>query len=414
MRIGILTYHAVYNFGANLQALSTFYYLKNAGHHPVIIDFFPEKLEEAFSRSVPTVQAEAHKKFIRNNFSLTNRCRNTTEVADEIMSNNIEAVIIGSDAVVQHFPLASRIKVNPSRKSIISFRIDPVNYETNFPNPFWGEFIDHLNINIPVAMMSVSCQNTDFKLFTDKEKRAINDIVQKIRYISVRDERTRDMFRVVSKDEIVPDVTPDPVFAFNDNVPDIPSRSEIIQKFGLPDKYILLSFNLAGTVNELWISEFETIAKKNGYGCVPLAMPGGIKFDSKLTQKVDIPLDPLDWYNIIKFSSGYIGEKMHPVIVCLHNSVPFYSFDHYGILRFKLLADETSSKIYQILQRADLNDYRTSLLRKFNFTPPSPQYIYDKIISFNRDKCSVFSSQMAGDYKRMMRNIEMILVKDSR
>ena len=127
--------------------------------------------------------------------TLTGRCRNSAEVAGEIMSNNIDAVIIGSDAVVQHFPLASRIKVNPSRKSIISVRIDPVNYETNFPNPFWGEFIDHLNTDIPVSMMSVSCQNTDYKLFTGKEKKAINDIVQKIRYISK--ERTRDLFRFI-------------------------------------------------------------------------------------------------------------------------------------------------------------------------------------------------------------------------
>ena len=31
MRIGILTFYKVANFGANLQALSTFYYLKSKG-----------------------------------------------------------------------------------------------------------------------------------------------------------------------------------------------------------------------------------------------------------------------------------------------------------------------------------------------------------------------------------------------
>ncbi len=405
MRIGILTYHAVYNFGANLQALSTFCYLKKAGHNPVVIDFFPEKLEEAFKRSVPNVQAEAHKRFIRNNFTLTGRCRNSAEVAGEIMSNNIDAVIIGSDAVVQHFPLASRIKVNPSRKSIISVRIDPVNYETNFPNPFWGEFIDHLNTDIPVSMMSVSCQNTDYKLFAGKEKKAINDIVQKIRYISVRDERTQDLFRFISDGKIVPVVTPDPVFAFNDNVPDIPSRSEIVKKFGLPDKYILLSFNLAGTVNELWTSEFQTIAMKNGFDCVALAMPGGIKFRNKLIHKIDIPIDPLEWYGIIKYSSAYIGEKMHPVIVSLHNTVPFFSFDHYGILRFRFFLEQRSSKIYQILQKAGIQDNRISIRNKITYRTPSPLSVFKKIDFFDREHCSDFAGRMTGEYKLMMERL---------
>ena len=100
MKIGILTYHAVYNFGANLQALSTFYYLKNNGHEPIIVDFFPEKLEGKFDKNVPAVQADAHKSFLKKHFVMTNRCRDAEGVAREIVLNNIEAVIIGSDAVI--------------------------------------------------------------------------------------------------------------------------------------------------------------------------------------------------------------------------------------------------------------------------------------------------------------------------
>jgi len=39
MKIGILTYHAPYNFGANLQAYTTSLYLKSLGHDPMIIDY---------------------------------------------------------------------------------------------------------------------------------------------------------------------------------------------------------------------------------------------------------------------------------------------------------------------------------------------------------------------------------------
>lgn len=38
---------------------------------------------------------------------------------------------------------------------------------------------------------------------------------------------------------------------------------------------------------------------------------------------ISIPLNPIDWYALIKYSKGYIGERMHPIVVSLHNSVPF-------------------------------------------------------------------------------------------
>ena len=402
MKIGILTYHAVYNFGANLQALSTVSYLKKEGHEPIIIDFIPQDLEEAFDRTVPAEQASLHKSFVRKHFVLTNRCRNAEDIAREISANNIEAVIIGSDAVVQHYPILSRVQIILSRKRILIFRIDPIKYETNFPNPFWGEFIEYLVRMIPVAMMSVSCQNTDYKFFTGKEKRLISKMIEKICFITVRDDRTKELFKFVSNGTCVPNVTPDPVFAFNVNYLDLPGKEEVLKKFKLPDKYILLSFNSSKTVNKSWISSFESIAKQNEYECVAFAMPGGIKFDNNLEHKVDLPLDPLDWYSIIKYSSAYVGEKMHPLIVSLHNSVPFYSFDHYGILRFVLFLNQKASKIYHILERANLLDYRISIINKINYKAPSPEYVFEKISSFNEKKCTGFANQMRKEYNNMM------------
>jgi len=405
MKIGILTYHAVYNFGANLQALSTFSYLKKEGHEPIIIDFFPQHLEEAFDNTVPAKQANSHKSFVRKHFVLTNRCRNAENIASEIASNNIEAVIIGSDAVVQHYPILARIKIIPSRKRILIFRIDPIKYETNFPNPFWGEFIYHLDHKIKVAMMSVSCQNADYKLFTSRENRAINRMIEKFAYISVRDRRTQELFKNVSNGTCIPQVTPDPVFAFNDNIQNVTGKEDILRKFNLPEKYILLSFNSPKTVDQSWISHFAFIAKKTGLESVALAMPGGIIFPHNLRYVINVPLDPLDWYNIIKYSSAYIGEKMHPVIVSIHNNVPFFSFDHYGILKFKLFLNQKASKIYQILERAEFKEYRHSIAKRLNYKPPSPESVLEKITLFDKRKCTVFANQMSSEYQTMMKDL---------
>lgn len=409
MRIGIITYHAVYNFGANLQALSTFYYLKKKGHEPILIDFSPTELEKAFDKTVPTEQANMHKSFIISHFILTKRCRDSKKIADEINRNSIDAVIIGSDAVVQHHSALARLKILPSRKKILIFRVDPIRYETNFPNPFWGEFIEYLDKRITVVMMSVSCQNTDYRLFTRKEKRAIKAMIEKITYITVRDKRTQEMFLHISEGKCFPEITPDPVFAFNDNVPNLPGKQNILEKFGLPDKYIILSFNSPKTVSENWILSFKSIAEQNGFQIAALAMPGGITFANNLKYEIDIPIDPLDWYCIIKYSSAYIGEKMHPIIISLHNSIPFFSFDHYGILKMKIFLNQKASKIYQILDEANLLDYRHSITRRFGYQPPAPEFVLKKIQLFDKEKCSDFAGQMQIKYKEMMIEIVKII-----
>lgn len=409
MKIGILTYHSVYNFGANLQALSTVEYLRNKGHEPIIIDFFPETLKNAFDRSVPLTQAEYHKSFFLNHFVFTKRCISSIEVAREIENNNLEAVIIGSDAVVQHVPLLSRIRLNPSRKKILNFHILPKKVETSFPNPFWGEFVEFLQRKIPVAMMSVSCQNTDFRLFSCRVKKDIYNMINKINYISVRDRRTYELYKYVSHAHCLPRITPDPVFAFNNNVECLPSKQDLCIKYNLPDKYILLSFNSTKVIKKSWVETFQSIAEKYHYHCIALAMPGGIKFQNNLKKQIDIPLDPLDWYTLIKYSSAYIGEKMHPVIVSLHNSVPFFSFDHYGIKRLKFYLNQKSSKIYQILEKAQMLDYRTSIRYNTLKSFPKPEFVLQKIQSFDRGKCSKFAMSMSREYEEMMEDILRVL-----
>lgn len=38
---------------------------------------------------------------------------------------------------------------------------------------------------------------------------------------------------------------------------------------------------------------------------------------------LSLPISPIDWYYIIKYSQGYVGVLMHPIIVAIHNNIPF-------------------------------------------------------------------------------------------
>ena len=170
MKIGILTYHSVYNFGANLQVYSTVGYLKNHGFEPIVINWVPEDMEARYDRTIPPEQAISHKMFIKNFLPCTEICRTYTDIAQVIKKENINGIIVGSDAVLQHTPFLSRLFL--TKKGII-FEKKPGS-DVLFPNPFWGSFIPYLEKNIPVVIMSASSQNTNFKYIRGNFKKRMN------------------------------------------------------------------------------------------------------------------------------------------------------------------------------------------------------------------------------------------------
>ena len=102
MKIGLLAYHSAINFGATLQLLSTYMYLKNHGHYPVIINWVAADMESDYDNGSPTAQLSAHRQLRKLLWHETSLCRTEQDVAEAIKAEGIEAVIIGSDAVCQH------------------------------------------------------------------------------------------------------------------------------------------------------------------------------------------------------------------------------------------------------------------------------------------------------------------------
>lgn len=405
MKIGILTFHAACNFGANLQLLSTYYYFKNKGYDVVVINWIPKDLENGYIQSTQLQQRELHEKLRQEHLSLTALCRTTRDVSSVIKEESIDAVVIGSDAVAQHHPFWGNIRF-PARHIIA---ITKYNSSCMFPNPFWGDFSKFIERPIPIAVMSASSQNSPYSLFGLKVKKKMNMAVKQYCYLSVRDTWTQKMYKYVTNSKTVPEVTPDPVFAFNYNVMTIPSKEEILKKFGLEDKYILLGFLNKYKVNSCWLNRFLDIAHRNGYICATLPFPHGTLFKENVDVKIDIPLSPLDWYALIKYSSGYVGHNMHPIVIAIHNTVPFYSFDNYGISYFRVFVNKASSKIYHILSLAGFLDNRhcdVNLLKKV----PSAELVFERLISFDKRKCLNFAKSYYDKYLNMMEAIEKCII----
>lgn len=403
MKIGLLAYHSVCNFGAMLQLLSTYMFLENHGHEPVVINWVAKDLEEYYAQNTPVSQIENQKKLRLKLWKETCLCRTIEDVANIISTEHIEAVIIGSDAVAQHHPLFERI-IFPCRNIIA---INPVTSDVVFPNPFWGIWTDYLDNPVPVALMSAASQDSKYKYISKKLRKQMKERIMAFCYVSVRDVDTQKMFSFITEGQCCPSVTPDPVFAFNQNAASlVPSKEELMKKYGLSDKYMLISFKneKRSNVSQTWLNKFQDIAKHHGIQCVSLPFSTSLSA-GELESEIALPLNPIDWYALLKYSCGYIGNNMHPIVVCIHNAVPFFSFDNYGTKHANgLFCDSSTSKIRHILKVANLLDCRIASNSLFRRTP-SPEHVFNKLQTFDKAKCITFAQSYLCKYNEMMTTI---------
>lgn len=93
---------------------------------------------------------------------------------------------------------------------------------------------------------------------------------------------------------------------------------------------------------------------------------------------------------------------MHPIVVALHNAVPFFSFDEYGVGgkgAFRL----DSSKTYLIVHRAGFDKnyyaYQSQTGR------PTAHEVVDRLVTFDIMKCQSFSDDMQSHYEEAMGTI---------
>lgn len=395
MKIGILTFHWVYNFGANLQAYSTYCNIYKRGHEPIIINWIPEDDELVQNHQAKPVQIVQHKTF-NGLMQSTNLCRNEREIACEIKRLDIEAIIVGSDAV---WNIA---KPRFSRSTLK--KIMPLS-DHCFPNPFFGSFQKYLDHSIPMAALSVSMQNADYIKFA-KEKREICAALDCFTKVYVRDMWAQKAISFFSSSKIVPVISPDPVFAFNDGVINIPSRKELCQKYEIPEDYVLMSFSKnplsCKRFNDNWLCNLVVAFEAAGFNVVNLEkIVDNLSIKSKY--KVEGGINPIDWYSLIRYSKGYIGVLMHPIIVSLHNNVPFFSFDTYGLTNFYGHLRKESSKIFHIVGSAGLLDnYHSCSIYK---SLPDPHYVVDKIVNFDMAKEKIFLQEKSRQFAAMMDDI---------
>ena len=406
MRIGILTYHCPPNFGAQLQAVSTVGYLRRIGHEVVVLNWYAKDLEEMYAHRISSEQILYHFQFAKQALPLSNSCYIEKDLISTIDSLNLDAIIVGSDALFKYVPL-NKCRHFSKRRLKYIYNYSPLSCETLENNPFFGDFLRKLQKKVPAATYAVSSQNCPFEEMTKKEKSSMREALSNYRHITVRDAWTKKMIENITKVKGI-NIYPDPVFSFNQNcyLP-IPTKQEILNKFKLTDNYVLYSFS-DWYVKKEYITSIAEELKRQSFLPVALPMPEKL-FPIETENHIDLPLNPLDWYALIIHSKGFVGERMHPIVVCLHNAIPFFSFDEYGIkekrgfLSKKMVYNPSSSKTHLIVSDAGLLENHYSY--KEGLPLPSPQYVVSKILSFDTIKCKAFASLNQKGYEIGMKEV---------
>lgn len=404
MKIGILTFYRVINFGANLQAISSYYYLKNKGHNPFLIYYESDQsiklreIQNMDNKSQEKLQLDFVDSVLPNQ---TEICKDAVDINNVISKLGLDAIIIGSDAVLQHHPLLTRIE-RGRRKP---FYIDKMVPERLFPNQFWGVGISK---NIPIAMFSVSSQNSAYKKFSKDMLLKMSMTLERMKIITVRDSWTKSMIEYITKGRLEINITPDPVFAFNYNAGFlVPSEEYIRQKYNIPSKYVLVSLHK----QSLSISQLDILNKlfsEEGMMCIAFPMPLGVKFKHNFSREIDLPLSPNDWFALIKYSNAYIGSNMHPIIVSLLNAVPCFSIDHWGRKNFlgKPIKDG-SSKVLDILKQFEVSDCYAQISQ--GHSNVKAEIIVQKILSFPRKSVELKAKKFCELYIKEMNDIIEVL-----
>lgn len=367
MKIGILTFHRPANFGANLQAYSTFRYLSSLGHDVKVIDYVREA-DLSYKERVCPKQYDAHQCFVNTRLKMTRQANDSESLVSVVADEKFDLIVVGADAV---------------------WRL-PKDGDIYFAK--WL-FESPMLKGTKVASLSAAHMGQGFMSLPQAHKEALAKCLKQFSHISVRDEWTKAKVDEVAGEELEITVNPDPVMMLSDFVED-----EAWDGRGIESKrYIAMTLpkdwckggKLSG-LRHKWFSRFKALVNDAGYKLVELPVPEG-KSGMTFDFIVDYPIDSLQWFMWLKNARGFCGLRFHAIVSSISCGTPFYSIDSYGsssrksllldILGLHRIArkDDVFSKIRNLLKGSEFEDCRTGKYIELE----NPKRVFSKIINAN-------------------------------
>jgi hypothetical protein len=315
MRVGILTFHSSYNFGANLQTLAVQELFRSKGCQPVVIDYRDPWKTEMLRARVSPAQAEKHEQFVEKYLHTSPRFHSTKEV-QEYCREALDVISVGSDQVFRlGSPWTPRSLVRALRTGTSSSWHKPGNdvpvYFLPWPKDGPAE---------PVRVTVAACAaGTSYFLLGTTLRAAVRRSLRAFDFVSVRDDWTGFMVRWLCGGDRTVAHCPDPVFGLNGlfRVPEEESPHIDVSKTIL----------VAAAFDKDWLARFRDSAHDHGFTVSNLPDPDRRFAFDESDFTIDLPLSPLVWYSLLAGSAGYVGSRFHGLVSCAANGTPAVSLD---------------------------------------------------------------------------------------
>ena len=301
MKISILTYHAVFNYGAMLQAFATQKVLERLGHDVEFIDFYPKDTEKEnhcrqlslsyktilvyfYSRINPKIQMK-FKRFnaFRSQMNLTKRYYSVKEIYQNPPIS--EAYIVGSDQVW--------------------------NCERGIDSFYFLDFLKRNNNKISFASSFGTSQIPRKYYFELKE------LLSDFKAISIRED---DGVRIIKEATgRIPVQVLDPTLLLKKN-----EWQNYIKGKNVQGDYILI-YELNKSIESL--SLLEAVRKR--YKITVVGVPVGVKVPSEFNvDKEIIDAGPIEFINLFYHAKVICTSSFHGLAFAINFEKTFYIVPH--------------------------------------------------------------------------------------
>jgi len=378
LKVGILTYHHSYNFGANLQTLATQSMLRRRGVDAIVINFQDPKKVAAFKGIVSQEQASQHEAFFAEYYTQSPLFTRSEQI-EEFCRGELDGVIVGSDAV---FRLIAKYSPRRVVKRLLRRDSQYASFsQSEFLPPYWLNWDGKTkNTSFVKVSLAASSRSTPFLFLKPSLMSDVKTAINDFDYVTVRDEWTQKMLRFLTFGRQSVDICHDPVFGLN-------SAFELPGRFAtMPDlaRTILVSVD----VSPQWRKEFVAEAHKRGYQVKLLPNAEDYFPYPESDGEVALPMSPLAWYGHLANAAGYVGFRFHALVSCLANQTPVVTVDT-GQTVFKG-PDKKSPCFFTCKEANAMDRYFT----KLKIRQLAPATILDRLFdSKTHASCNAFAAR---------------------
>lgn len=302
MKIGILTYHHTTNYGATLQTLALFQFLKSAGHEVYVIDYRPLSAKLAYFKAnyvskqlINNIgKVMRFEKFLKENVNLLPLKTQDLKGLEEA-STQLDALVCGSDEIW----------------NIDSFR----GFDKSYFLDFGRKDLLRISYAASVGHAQISSENIN----------VIGNLLENFQTILVRDSKTQKI--VNSRQSIKSSVVLDPTFLYD--------FESDIKKEDVAENYLLIY----GVLDRNELIKIREFANKQGLKVY------SVGYKNNTVDKNFISVDPQEWLKLYRNSSAIVTNFYHGLLFSLILKKPY---------RF-ILKNDKKDKVVDFVERHRLD-----------------------------------------------------------